>query len=647
MEDKHLWMAETFLPKETNTKQKNTKPIEYQKVTRNTKLVMCILGCWAVYFPPYNIARLSALSREAGYETKVFDFNIESYHTLGIDHAWSAVNQHWWNSDEYYTRIHPTYKPILDEFVAEILNQSPTVIGFSVYDTNVRPTEYVTQEIKKINPNILIICGGPQCHTPTYIPHESIDHYVAGEGEQVLIDFLDGVENNNKTNSRKLGSTYSDVRIDIDSLPTPDYSDYNFSRYTRSYGISSELSRGCVAKCSFCKETWFWKYRDRTTKSVLDEIEHQYKTYGTNFVWFIDSLTNGNIKGLRRFAKGVVERGLDIKWMGYARNDGRMDLEYYQDLKASGCTAFSYGIESGSQKVLDMMRKNVKIAEINENLINGHAVGIYSHANWIVGAPGEDIQAAAHSLNLLWNHRNRINGISTGFTLNDHQQTDYEFNRHRYHMSPADKTFDGKWWSLDWSNTKLNRLIRMKLLNIWLNVCKEHGSIENLYNRPSIKHDYTLTFETADYTVDHVEYENVDHSLLTPGLNSFADTCINEIWGFVRMLWRVKGGFELELEFDPNKDLKTFGPFIAVDYRAKYHVKIDTDGNFVASCDMKYQHRGEWWMQGTKSFEYTWQGSGKWNADDCVVNTHASVGSSDVATYNLDDVRKVVWISNQ
>lgn len=646
MDDKHLWMAETFLPKETNVKRKNVEAVKYQKVTRNTKLVMCILGCWAVYFPPYNIARLTALTREAGYYTKVFDFNVESYHTLNIDKAWDAVNQHWWNSDEYYDRIHPTYKPILDQYVKQILEQNPSVVGFSLYDTNVRPTEYISQEIKRVNPNIIIICGGPQCHSPTYIPHESIDYYVAGEGEQVLIDFLNNVENNISIETRKLGSTYSDVRIDIDSLPMPDYSDYDFSKYTRSYGISSELSRGCVAKCSFCKETWFWKYRDRNTKSVLDEIEHQYKTYGTNFIWFIDSLTNGNIKELRRFAKGVVERGLDIKWMGYARNDGRMDYEYFKDLKASGCTAFSYGIESGSQKVLDLMRKNVKVSEINENLINGRKVGIYSHANWVVGAPGEDVQAAAHSLNLIWNNRNRINGISTGFTLNDHPQTDYEFNRHRYNMSPPDKTFDGKWWSLDWSNAKLHRLIRMKFLNIWLNVCREHGRIENLYNRPTIKNDYKLKFDVPDYHVDEVEYEDINHLLMKPDFNTFADTSVNEIWGFARMLWRVKGAFEFELEFDPVKDLETFGQFIAVNYSAKHYIKIDVEGNFTASHNMKYIHNGEWWMTGTRSFEYNWNGTGKLNASECIINEYTSTGSTDVATYNLDDVRNVIWIKN-
>ena len=154
------------------------------------------------------------------------------------------------------------------------------------------------------------------------------------------------------------------VRLDLDSLPFPDYSDFDFSEYQMPNGASSELSRGCVAKCVFCTEVHFWKYRGRMAGSILNEIEYQYRTHGIDFVWFIDSLVNGNLKELRAFALGVVERGLKIRWQGYARCDGRMDLEYFKDLKDSGCHQLNYGVESGSQRVLDDMKKGDIVAEL-------------------------------------------------------------------------------------------------------------------------------------------------------------------------------------------------------------------------------------------------------------------------------------------
>lgn len=620
--DKHVWLAENILPKNDGTapRKKNLQSVTFENVTRKTRLTLCILGCWGIYFPPYNLARLSGLTRAAGFKTIVYDFNVDSYHRLkqfNLDDAWDANNHYHWFEEDYFNRLHSALEPILKEYIDKILADDSDIIGFSLYDTNVVPTEWLIKEIKKIKPNVKIIVGGPNCQMPEYNPCKEIDHYVIGEGEQVLIDFLEKFENNEPILDRKLGSAYSDTRIDIDSLPLPDYSDYDFSKYTSSYGISAELSRGCVAKCSFCRETWFWKYRNRTSVSILDEVEDQYKKYGISFIWFIDSLVNGNLKELREFVKGVVARGLDIKWMGYSRCDGRMDLEYFQDLKAGGCVNLSFGVESGSQHVLDMMRKKVKLKEINENLINSKKVGIYNHVNWIVGAPGETIQAMAHSLNLIWNHRKNIDGISPGATLGDSALTDYEFNRDRYDMSPTDQLFLGKWWSLDWTNTKLHRFIRLKYFNLWLFLCsdKKYGVVNNNQNRPLMQNDYELVFGDDVFLVDQLEYEEWDHMVIKPNLGVFADTVVNEMFGVLRMLWRAKGAYRINFSFDKTKDKTEFGEYISDDFDANIVFQIDQNGIWTSKQEYKFHHEGEWWLKGTKSFHCKWEGHGKWYED--------------------------------
>lgn len=664
MSDKHTWLAENILPKnptDNKPRRKNLESIKYQTVTRKTNVVMCIMGCWGVYFPPYNIARLTALIREAGYRTKVFDFNVESYHALkpqGLDKAWDSSNHYWW-INEYSIRLQSAYEELMQGYLERIIETKPDVVGFSVYDTNQQTSEYMARELKKRLPNVKIIFGGPNCHMPDYIPDPAVDHWVAGEGEQILIDFLDNIENNVPITERKLGSTYGDVRIDIDSLPVPDYSDYDFSQYTSSFGISAELSRGCVAKCSFCRETWFWKYRDRTSSSILDEIEYQAKTYGVNFIWFIDSLTNGNLKELRAFAKGVIERDLKIGWMGYARCDGRMDLDYYKDLKASGCVNLSYGIESGSQKVLDLMRKNIKISDVDSNLISAAEVGIFSHANWIVGAPAEDIQGMVDSYNLVWNHRARIGGLSPGVTLGDSKQTDYEFNRDRYNMSPWDRPFLGRWRSLDWSNTKIHRFIRLKLFMVWLKICKDHGIIENQQPREKTLKQYTLTYDDPNHTIDNVVYENFDYNIIQSGLGDFANTAINEIWGFARMLWRAKGGFEFSINFDKDLDADEYGAYLSDDYYATHWIKVDKDGNFEAKHTYKFNHQGEWWMEGNMSFDYEWEGQGKWNEDKVeyinVINNQGTSnkwaeilpqGQGSSSVKEIKPAKKIIWIDS-
>ena len=637
--DKHSWIAENVVAKMPATKprKKNLQNIQYQTVTRNTRLVLAIMGCWGVYFPPYNLARLSALTREAGYHTDVFDFNVDLYTDLkpvGLDRAWDSNNYYWWMADGYGKYLESACLPFLNQYIDKIVATNPDIVGFSIYDTNVVPTTYVIKELKLRLPNITIIMGGPTCHQPNFVPCDEVDHWIAGEGEQTLIDFLENVENKVPVTERKLGGTYGSVRIDIDSLPFPDYTDYDLGKYTMGNGISAELSRGCVAKCSFCTETWFWKYRDRHAHDVLDEIEHQVKNYDINFIWFIDSLTNGNLKGLREFAVGIKQRGLNIQWMGYARCDGRMDLAYFQDLKDSGCAHLSFGLESGSQKVLELMKKQVTVDEMDSNLRDAKLVGIETHANWIIGFPNEDIEAATHSLNLLWNHRNNIDYISPGMTFGDQDQTDFEFNRDKYNISDNKKPYLGWWYTLDWSNTKLHRLIRLKLTNIWLEVCKTHGTIANGQYRPTIHNHYALVYDITNFQ-DRLEYEEFDYNIVTTGLGTFADTVVNEIWSFLRLMYRVTGAFEMTIRFNKELDTKEFGILSVDDYSAEHSFSIDHEGNWRADFNNRFVQNDPFWKDDDKSFTHSWQGTGKWAQSIKSPVVHRA------------DPGKVFWITNK
>ena len=81
--DKDTWIAENLIPKNVVRKPRlNVKSVNVFNATRKTKFTLCVLGSWAIYMPPYNLARLSSLVREAGYLTKVYDFNVESHYAL-------------------------------------------------------------------------------------------------------------------------------------------------------------------------------------------------------------------------------------------------------------------------------------------------------------------------------------------------------------------------------------------------------------------------------------------------------------------------------------------------------------------------------------------------------------------------------------
>lgn len=621
--DKDTFIAENLIPKNTEAgkirkPRLNVKSVEVDSAFRKTKLTLVILGSWAIYMPPYNLARLSALTREAGYYTRVFDLNVESHYELKdanieLADAWNGANYWWWQDPEYYTRIHPTYKPILDNYIDVILSEEIDILGFSTYYTNILPTRYVVAEIKKRKPNMTIVMGGPECHEQYFRKPYGVDYYFIGESEQNILDFLNDWEAGKKPDKPSIGSLYSDTRIDIDSLPYPDYSDFDLTKYWGKNSICAEISRGCIAKCSYCTEVYYWKFRDRGAQTVVDELEYQVKKYDIKFVSFVDSLMNGNLKEFRKFCEELVKRNLGINWWGYARADGRMDLEFYQTMAAAGCQGFHYGIETGSDKVLVAINKKNTVAEINQNIIDSDKVGMKVSACWVIGAPGEDIEAFTHSFNLLWNHRARIMACSPGPGLGDNYGSLYD-DRERYNLNERNKPWLGAWWTKDLKNTKLHRFIRIKLMHMWLHLCKEFGgTIQNVHKSGDITEHFDIKFD-SDYLNDSVEYENFHYDIINSGLGDFADSLMNEVFGFLRMLWRVRGGYEIKIKFNKELDHKDFIFAIVPDthkYQAEINFKIDDNGYYSVKNIYSFENNFKDVVP-QENFDYVYESNGLW-----------------------------------
>lgn len=597
--------------------QKNLTPVVITPATRKTHLVLIMAPEWGVYFPPYNLARLTAVTRAAGYRTSIFDINVKSWqrikNALPFD-PWHHAREWMWVGKNYYDNLHQHLEPIFQEYIEQIVALNPDVIGFSMYYTNEEPSNWIAASLKKRLPNAKFICGGP--NAAVMAPRSKIfyNHIVEGEGEQVILDILDKVENNQPIGSRILKKDPK-LRLDLDSLPFPDYTDYDLNEYSLPGGISSEISRGCVAKCVFCTEVHFWKYRGRMSGSLLDEIEYQQKHYGASFVWFIDSLVNGNLKELRGFCLGIKERNLQIEWQGYARCDGRMDLEYYKDLAASGCRQLSYGIESGSQKVLDLMKKEITVEEVEENMRCGSIVGIQAHTNWIVGFPNEDIVGFADTMILIWRIRNcNVLTISPGLSLMLSPGAEMTMEQEKFGIDP--KVFLNMWTTRDLKNTKVHRLVRMKTLGIFLEHLNSNQTIFG-FDRPNLKNTYQIKYDVKNISDTNVFREEFDYNIITDGPNDFANSLMNEIWAFLRTTWRALGPYEINIQFRPKEDMDEFGDRLGCNYTADHHFKIDENGNWSAehSYDFKHlEHDGtpdRFWSD--YSFTHAWQGSGKWS----------------------------------
>lgn len=618
--------------------QANLVKVEIQPVTRQTKLCLVLMPKWAVFFAPYGIARLAALSRAAGYSTSVFDFNIETYHHFkqsitdpGNDpyHGHGATD-FMWLGDQYESRVLPNLEPLLQNYLDRVIACKPDVVGFSMYYTNVQPTLWMARQIRRALPNTVLLAGGSQMQWVRYYtedPYPEFDYKIRGEGEQLLLDLLDGIEQG-KRPQQKLLVADQHKRIDLDQLPFPDYSDMDLAQYYLPNAISSELSRGCVAKCAFCPETLFWKYRGRQAIPILDEVEHQYRTYGTNVFWFIDSLVNGNINELRAFALGVVERGLDIKWQGYARCDQRMDAEYLSDLAKSGCVRLDYGIESGSQPVLDLMKKNIKVDIVERNMRDGAKVGIKHFTQWMTCFANERSNDIARSMTLAWRIQDyNLDDMARG-TMNIGIN---EIDDNKEYYGIDERFLFGEWTTRDFDLTKVHRLIRFKTFNIFIEQmpiygAKDHSKIWGLCDTYSVNYGTDINSIDSDSMLD-LPFEDFDYSIIKhPALQgTFAKTVVNEAWPCVRTLWRSrqKGSMEMTMTFEPGWDNMHFGHQLASNLTAQYTFSIDSQGDWNASCNFRFVTPpgnvfGPWWQakpgeQTDFDIDLQWSGSGHWD----------------------------------
>jgi len=597
--DKHQSMLEAIAPYAKKTEQKNLTPLYVNYKTRKTKLILVTCPEWSPQFIPFNITRLSGVAKSAGYETEMMDLNVLCYNeyknvwqpnnTFSF-RLWDPAGAWHWEGEFYHKEIHPKIEYFLKDAAKKIIDYNPDLVGFSMYATSEEPTKWLCQELKRLNPNIKIAVGGSNVQKGWFNIHPYYDYVVSGEGEQILLEILEELENGIMHSETKVLTQPVNQRIDLNSLPMPDYESIDFNLYEIPNGVTNEFSRGCTAKCTFCEETHFWKYRQRHSVDLLSEVEWLYYNKGVDLIWFIDSLVNGNLKELRAFAKGIAAKGLNIKWTGYSRCDGRMDLDYYKDLAAGGCIMLNYGIESGSQQVLDAMDKKVTVAEMEANFKHGKEVGILAATNWMVGFPTETLQDLADNLTFLWRMRNmNINNIGVGFGFGLGAETIVGQNPESFGLSHH--KYQGHWITKDFTKGGTHIMCRVKIIYMFLDLLLECTEKPFGYpKRPNLReYHYKIKFNDPK-KINEIEYEVFDYNIIKPNINSFADSLVNEMWPYLRLLWRTRGGYEIEILFNPEIDIKEFGYQYGPEmYTASFKFKISDSGDWFADFNFDFK----------------------------------------------------------
>jgi anaerobic magnesium-protoporphyrin IX monomethyl ester cyclase len=221
-------------------------------------------------------------------------------------------------------------------------------------------------------------------------------------------------------------------------------------------------ARGCIARCAFCFEVAFWRnhFRQKSVNYLIEEIRHNIDRYHIHNFQFNDSLVNGHMRKLEQLCDRIIEEKLEVRWWGLARVHEGMTPAFVEKMVAAGCTNLMYGIESGSQKILDLMNKRVR-ADLAEQTVRAtFEGGIKPGVSLLVGFPGEgeeEFQQTVDFVRRNGKYLSFVNIASLGimpFTPIDKKKNDLDI----------DFVNGGVWTTSDGSNSLEERARRIRFL---------------------------------------------------------------------------------------------------------------------------------------------------------------------------------------
>lgn len=292
-----------------------------------------------------------------------------------------------------------------DEIKEEIKKRNPDIVGITAMTFTLVDVIKTAKVAREVNSNIKVILGGP--HVIIY-PEETmnipeIDFLILGEGETTIKQLLENINNPDKLeqikgivfrkNEKIINTGIADFMENLDSLPFParhltPYKKY-FSVVSSNMPVTTMFtSRGCPYKCLFCDRPTFGKFfRARSAKSVVDEIEKCQKM-GIKEIFIYDDTFGVDRHRVLDICSEITRRNLKIAWDIRTRVN-TVDEEILKALKKAGCQRIHYGVEAGTQKILNVLRKGITLEQAEQAFKLTKKVGIQTAGYFMIGSPTE------------------------------------------------------------------------------------------------------------------------------------------------------------------------------------------------------------------------------------------------------------------
>jgi len=290
-----------------------------------------------------------------------------------------------------------------DKLQSIVKDFRPQIAGATAVTMTFDHAKQVLKDIKAIDPDILTVIGGPHvsfCAPQTLETFPELDVIVLGEGEETLVDLVRTVAEKQNLDT-VAGIAYrmgSEIKTtvkrkfieNLDRLPLPARHLLALGRYrTLGMPISMTTSRGCPYKCIFCvgRKMVGAKVRYHSARRVVAELEY---LANLNFrqINIADDLFTADHERCLAVCDEMLKKRLQINWTSFARVDTVSEALLVK-MKAAGCTAVSFGIESANPAILKTVKKGITLQQVRQAVRMCRRAEIIPHASFILGLPGE------------------------------------------------------------------------------------------------------------------------------------------------------------------------------------------------------------------------------------------------------------------
>ena len=326
------------------------------------------------------------------------------------------------------------------QIVDKIKKIDHDVVGITALSTQFNYIKWLIDEIKKYSKATVVVGGALAIHSADILlKNTKADIAVTGEGEITFRNILDNPDDIRDIKGiafmegRKIIKTAPQEYIQsLDSLPFPAWDLFPMEKYInhtvwRSDGRKIDMitGRGCPYNCTFCSRN-FRGTRLRSVKNVVKEIKEVRRKYGVNFIAFADELVLVSKK--RGYDLCRAMKKLGMAW--YCQ--GRLNIVDYpllKRMKECGCKRIGYGIESGSQRILNIMNKQVDRERAIQVLLDTERAGLGLHPQMIFGMLGEDRESLKETIDFCKRAHISVHGMTAATPLPGSWLYDYSLKK--------------------------------------------------------------------------------------------------------------------------------------------------------------------------------------------------------------------------